>query len=214
MDKSEAGTVVDSRLKWFYKIGGMAALIAGALFLMAVLDLIIASLQPGTLIGWFSLVQDNWLVVIFKLHAGFEGVQIDRLHILDFLDIAILALVGMTVLGLYFALRKASKTWALIALAQPFLGILLFIGTENAGRSSVMGAVLVMAAVMLRNHGFNKAVAYMGILASVLLLTGDFSAGIIPPSKIVATLFGIGYLLLMSWFFLIAGKLFRLDGAS
>jgi len=44
-----------------------------------------------------SLLQDNWLVIVFKLQVGFGGVQIDRLHVLDFPDITILALVGVTV---------------------------------------------------------------------------------------------------------------------
>jgi hypothetical protein len=211
-NKSETETT-SSQWNWFYKIGGIAALIAGVLFLIPVIDLLITGLQPGVKIGWLLPFQDNWLLVIFKLHAGFSGVQMGLLHILNLLDIAILALVGTMLLGLYAALKGTSKIWSIIALAQPFLGIVLFIGTRNAGRSSAMGAVLVISAVMLRNNIFNKAIAYMGILASVLLLAGDFSAGIIPPSNMVVTLFGFGYLLFMIWFFLIARRLFKLDNA-
>jgi hypothetical protein len=209
----QAGNCQIANYKWksLYKVGGAAALIAGALFLIAVIDLIITGFQPGAINSWLLPFQNNWLVVIFNLHAGFSGVQIGRLHILNLLDIAILALVSITVLGLYAALRRTSKIWSIIALAQPFLGIVRFIGTQNAGRSSAMGAVLVISAVMLRNNNFNKAIAYTGILASVLLLVGDFSAGIIPPSNIVASLFGFGYLLFMIWFFLIARRLFRLS---
>ena len=46
-------------------------------------DPIIAGLRLGTPNGWLSLFQDNWLVVIFKLHAGFNGVQSDLLHVLN-----------------------------------------------------------------------------------------------------------------------------------
>ena len=188
-----------------YSVSAGAALTVGLLFLIAVIDLIISGLQPG----WLSPFQNNWLVVIFKLHARYSGIKLDMLHKLSLLDIAVLALVGTMYVGLYAVLRRTSKIWSMIALAQPFLGILLFIATKSAGRSSVMGAALVISIVMLRNNSFNKATAYMGILASVLLLFGDFSAGMIPPSNIIASLFGIGYLLLVTWFFLIARRLIQ-----
>ena len=214
MKESEAGNAINSRLKWLYKIGGAAALIAGALFLIAVIDLLVAVLQPGATNNWLSPFQDNWLVIIFKLHAGFNGVHTDLLHVFNFLDISILAFVAATVLGLYAALRMTSRIWSLIALAQPFLGIVLFIVTQTAGRSSVMGAVLVISAVMLRNVYFNKSPAYLGMLASLLLFAGDLSAGVLPPTNLMAALFGLGYLLWMTWFFLIALKLFKLGRAS
>jgi hypothetical protein len=188
-----------------YSVSAGAALTVGLLFLIAVIDLIISGLQPG----WLSPFQNNWLVVIFKLHARYSGIKLDMLHKLSLLDIAVLALVGTMYVGLYAVLRRTSKIWSMIALAQPFLGIVLFIATKSAGRSSVMGAALVISIVMLRNNSFNKATAYMGILASVLLLFGDFSAGMIPPSNIIASLFGIGYLLLVTWFFLIARRLIQ-----
>jgi len=72
-----------------------------------------------------------------------------------------------------------------------------------------MGATLAASVVMLRSAGFTKATAYAGILASVLLLAGDFSAGIMPASAIVAAMFGAGYLLLATWFFLVAQRLWR-----
>lgn len=199
----------DTRWSWLYKISGATALTAGMLLLIAMISLITAVLQPGTVNGWLSPFQNNWLVVIFKLHAGFSGVQIDLLHVLNLLDIAILALVGTMYLGLYAALRRTSKIWSIIALAQPFLGIVIFITTRTAGRSTVMGAGLVISVVMLRSNIFKKVTAYMGILASVLLLAGDFSASI-PHLNIIATLFGIGYVLLITWFFLIARRLFQL----
>jgi hypothetical protein len=207
INKSHAKTA-DSRWNWLYKVGGATALITGVWLLMAISP-ITEGLQPDVTNGWFSLFQNNWLMVIFKLHAGFSGIQIDLLHGLNFPDLAILALVGTMYLGLYAALRRTSRIWSIIALAQPFLGTVLFIATKTAGRCTVMGAGLVISVVMLRSNIFRKATAYMGILASVLLLAGDFSVGI-PHSNIVATLFGIGYVLLITWFFLIARRLFQL----
>jgi hypothetical protein len=199
----------NSRWSWLYKISGVAALIAGALLLIAMASLIVEALQPD----WISPFQ-NWLIVIFKLHAGFSAVEINLLHVLNFLDIAILALVGTMYLGLYAALMRTSRIWSIIALVQPFLGIVIFIATANAGRSTVMGAGLVISAVMLRSNIFKRVTAYVGILANVILLIGDFSAGIIPSSITVATLFGIGYVLLTTWFFLIAQGLFSRKWSS
>lgn len=200
----------DSASKPLYKVAGAASLTTGVLLLIAMISLITSVLQSSTPSSWLLPFQNNWLIVIFKLHAGFRGVQADLLHILDFLDIAILALVGTIYLGLYVALRRTSEIWSIVAAIQPFLGIVLFIATKTAGRSGVMGAGLVISLVMLRSNIFNKVTAYTGILASVLLLAGDFSAGVIPPLTIVATLFGVGYVLLMTWFFLIARRFFQL----
>lgn len=209
MNQVTNAETAESRPSWLYKTSGAAALITGILLLIAVISLIAAVLQPGAISSWRLPFQDNWLIVIFKLHAGFSGVQIDLLHVLNLLDIAILALVGAMFLGLYAALRRTSRIWSIIALALPFLGMVLFIATRTVGRSSVMGAGLVISIVMLRNDIFNKVTAYMGFLASVLLLVGDFTAGVLH-SDIITTLFGIGYVLLMTWFFLIARRLFQL----
>ena len=208
MARVNSTETADSRWNWLYKLSGAAALIVGVLFLIPVLDLIIPGFQPGTANGWSSLFQDNWLVVIFKLHAGFRGVQSDQLYNLNFLDIAIMALVGVVYLGLYAALRRAGKIWSIIALAQPFLGIALFMATKSAGRSGVMGAGLVISIIMLRGNIFNKVTAYMGLLSSALLLFGDISEGI-THSYVIAILTGIGYVLLIVWFFLIAKSLFQ-----
>jgi hypothetical protein len=200
----------DSRWSWLYKISGAAALLAGVLLLVGMINLIITVLQPGTINGWLSSFEDNWLIVIFRVHAGFSGAQVGLLHGLDFLDTVILALVGTMYLGLYAALKRTSRIWSIIAAIQPFLGIVLFVATKTAGRSGVMGAGLVISLVMLWSRTFDKATACIGILASVLLLAGDFSAGVISPSIVVTTFFGVGYVLLTTWFFLVAQRLFRL----
>ena len=159
--------------------------------------------------GWFTAFQDNWLITIFKLHAGFGGAHIGLLRGVVLLDLALLALAGLTVLGLCAALWRTSRIWSIVAAIQPFLGILLLIATDTAGRSAAMGAALVISLVMLRSSLFNRATARLGIAAGVLLLVGDFTAGI-PPRPIIATLFGIAYVLFMIWFLLIARRLLDL----
>ena len=208
MDKSDT-TPTGFRWSRPYKISGTTGLIAGGLFLIAAIELILKWFQPAVYTGWASPLQNIWLLVIFKLLAGFNGVQDDLLYGLNILDITILALVGVMHLGLYMALSKTSKVWSLIALAQPFLGIVIFIATKTAGRSTRMGAELVISIVMLRNNAFNKSIGYIGILSSVPVLIGDFSVGN-PSAKFIAPLFGIGYELLITWLFLIARRLFQL----
>jgi hypothetical protein len=65
-----------------------------------------------------------------------------------------------------------------------------------AGRSAVMIAGIVISIVMLRNDDFSKRIAYTGILASALLLVGDFTAGVVQ-SNIIAMLLATGYVLMM-----------------
>jgi hypothetical protein len=200
----------DSRWNWLYKASGAAALILGLLFLAASISLIAAYLQPGTINNWLLLFQNNWLVVLFKLNAKFDGVQFDRLYGLNPLDIAILVLVAILFLGLFVTLRRTSRIWSFVALVMPILGIIVFTATKLAGRSGVMTAVLVISLVMLKSNNFGRLTAILGILASLLLLVGDFGTTANSHSTIVAILVGIGYVFLMTWFFLAGRSLFRL----
>jgi hypothetical protein len=197
-------------LDWLYKTSGTAALINGLLLLFAVINVITATLLPGDVGNVKLPLQDNWLIVIFKLLAKFNGSQMNLLRVVNPLDIAILALVGVMYFGLFAALRRTSKLWSTIALALPFLGIILFVVTRMAGRSAIMIAGIVISIVMLRNDDFSKRISYTGILASALLLVGDFTAGVVQ-SNIIAMLFATGYVLMTIWFFLIAGRLFQLS---
>ena len=203
-----------TRRIWLDEASGIAALLAGALLVIAVIDLIITGPATDTAKGWLTPFQDNWLMVIFKVYAATAGYQIDRLQAFNFLDLAILVLVALLYVGLYRAARKGNTFWPVVALLQPFLGIGLFIVTRSAGRSSVMGAGIVISAVMLRNATFSKPIAWMGLLASMLLLAGDLGAGEIPSSNLIASVFGVGYLLLIVWLFLVGRKLHQIGSAG
>jgi hypothetical protein len=201
-----SGRVTGSAWNSLATAGGAAAAIAGGLFLIAAFELGVAALSPGAVKGWLALIQHNWLVVIFKLHAGLAGVQSGDLYRLNLLDLALLILIGVAYLGLYAALRKTSQIWSIIAVIMPFLGIVLFVLTKSAGRSAVMGAGLVISIVMSRSAIFNKFIAWMGLLASAFLLLGDVSLSMVN-SQFIAALTGIGYVLLIIWLFLIALRL-------
>jgi len=195
----------ESRWHWLYKVGGAAALIVLVLFLIGIIGII------TTTNGWFTPFQNNWLLVLFKLNAGFSGVQPDSLSVLNLVDIGIMALFCMMFLALYVALRRTSKIWSLVAAVLPFSGIPSYLITVTAGRSNLLIGGLIISAVMLRSTIFSKATAYAGIVASALLFfAGDIATAIFSYSNITAILIGIGYVLWMIWLFLIGRKLVQL----
>jgi hypothetical protein len=201
------------RWSWFYVLSGTAALLASAAFLASAAGFVASWLAPDILVGQVWPFGSNWLIVLFELHSGFAGAEASQLQGLNLADTVSLALVAVTHLGLYAAIRKSGQFWSVVALAQAILAPVLFIATQSLGRSGVMGAGLIASVVMLRSHSFGKASAYVGILAGILLLIGDFSVGIVR-SNIIAILIGIGYALLIRWFFLVARGLLQLGRAS
>lgn len=90
-------------------------------------------------------------------------------------------------------------------IVQRYGTIILFFATQIVGRSTVMLSVMIFSFIMLRYKVFSKIIIYAGILASVFLFVGDLSVG--SRSNIITILFGIGYVLLITWFFLIARTL-------
>ena len=104
-----------------------------------------------------------------------------------------MALVATTYLGLYAALRRTSRIWSIIAAVMRFLGIVVFHRNENSrpqrGDGCGAGNLVRHAA----EKYLQKVIAYLGILASVLLLAGDFGTTENSASTIVAVLIGIGY---------------------
>ncbi len=180
--------------KWIYWIASACALGAALLFLAGILG---------------SAKGDNWLITIFKLHAGWNGVQLIQLYRVNPLDLTLLALIATTYIGLYLALHRSHPVLAAIAAVQPPLGILLFLLTQNAGRSAVMGAGLAISLAMLRGGPFNKWLGWTGLVSSILLLAGDLGTSL-APNHILAVSTGIGYVLLVSWLLAIAYRLFRL----
>jgi hypothetical protein len=195
-----------TRWSWLSKIGAGAALVSGMLLLLGMISLITAIFQPGTPNAWLLPFQNNWLVKIFVLHAEFSGIPA-VLRGLNLLDMVILLLVSLVCLSLSTFFRNAGKVWSLIAFGLSVVAMILFWATQLAGRSTVMLAVLINSLVMLRDKSFSKLIIYTGILAGVFLFAGDLTVGI--HSNIIITLFGVGYVLLIIWFFLIAQALFR-----
>ena len=180
--------------QWIYLIAGTSALVAGLIFLAGILGLVRS---------------DNWLVTIFKLQAGSNTVPLSQLYQLNGLDPALLVLVATAYAGLYCALHRSHRILALIALMQPPLGLLLFLVTHNAGRSSVMGAGLVISLAILGGGPFGKRLGWIGLLSSALLLAGDLGTDL-APSTALAIATGLGYVLLIAWLLAIGLRLLQL----
>jgi hypothetical protein len=162
------------------------------LFLIQIIVFILYP-PPSTVIGYFTLFQNNKLVGLLDL---------------DLLSLADYALMGLMFLALYVALRRTSQSWMTIAAALAFVGIAVYFAsntafnmlslsdqyaaaTTDAQRSMLLAAgqamlaiyqgtafdvsyvlvsvaPLIMSVVMLRSNVFSKATAYVGILANIL----------------------------------------------
>lgn len=110
----------DATWKGLYKIGGVAALIAGVIFrrnLGPEISLFSAQKQPDTIIDWFTLLQNNKLL---------------GLSYLNLFDIVDYALVGLMFLALYVALRRANKSYMAIATTLGFVGITVYFASNTA----------------------------------------------------------------------------------
>ncbi len=183
---------------WKINAAAISSLLVIALLLTGIIGLAIA--LPG-------LGLKNWLVVLFGINAGVGEVSYNSLSILNPLDIVVLVLTGLTFVGFWPGLGKAHKVWNSIAVALPFIGIVVLLVTGMAGRSGLMGAGLVMSCLMFGDHSF-RPLAYLGVVANVLLLFGDFATSGVQ-TLVVAALVAIGYVLLIVWFGLIAARLLR-----
>ncbi len=218
----------DSIWKPLFKVGGMAALIM-AVFIPIQTIVFIVSPPPGTVIGWFTLFQNNRLLGLLDM---------DLLLIVD------QVLMGLVLLALYAALRRASPSFMAAALTLGLVGIAAYFAsstafnmlslsdqyaaaTTDAQRSIVLAAgqamvsiwtgtafdvgyvlegvaLLIIAVVMLRSALFTKVTAYVAILLGVMSL--------IPPTAgMIGLIFSLGSLLpLEIWAILIARRLFQL----
>jgi hypothetical protein len=106
----------DSEWRDLYIIAATAALIAVALFLIEIVGFSIWR-QPTTVIGYFTLFQNNKLLGLFDF------------YLLDFLAFVFLIPVY---LALYFALRRTSRSWLLIATAVGFVGNTVYLVSNTA----------------------------------------------------------------------------------
>jgi len=89
--------------------------LTGILFLIAILSLIAVNSTS-------SPIENNWLVLLYKINAGYAGFQFDRLQGVRFIDVLILILAVFTFLGIAAAHQGAARLWSIVSTVLPFLG--------------------------------------------------------------------------------------------
>ena len=170
-------------------------LLAGALCTL------ISLIGPETDGKLISSISNNWLVIIFKLHANIIDPGADPLKGVNLYDIFILSLFIFLCLCLYLTFKKQKKIWFLTAITLLILGIVMFIITDLSGRSSFMASGIVISLILVFGGFHKEFTGITGILANTLLLFGDFTVG--ANLKSVPFIFGLGYILLIIWIFML-----------
>lgn len=227
MDQVSNANPSDSDWKSLYRIGGVAALIAGVLFrrnLAAEIGLFSTHPSPVTVGDWFALLQSNRLL---------------GLSYLNIFDLVNYTLVGLMFLALYAVLKQANKSCMAIAATLGFLGIAVYFASNTAfsmlslsdqyaaaateaertlllaagqamlalnrfsnpgahpgagGYASLLliaVAGMITSVVILRSAVFNRATAYVGILASAFDLAYCIAFAFVPTldNELLAVIF-------------------------
>jgi hypothetical protein len=234
MDESHAKTA-KSAWKPLYRIGGAAALLAGVFYVIEIIGVIATGPPPLTVIGWFTLLQHDRLRGLFDLFL--LDLVVTALFVPMFLALyvvlrranpslmalaTILAFVGIAV---YFASNTAfsmlsfSDHYAAATTAAQraqFLaaGQVALTGLNTGQGTGVYVAFtlnaiagVLISAVMLRSTIFSKVTAAVGLVGNVLEIG---LPGVPVPFAVAFALVGIGGVLLVIWYILIARRLFLL----
>jgi hypothetical protein len=113
--------IADPAWKSLYKVGGVAPLIATALFVVDIILLVAGGVAPDSAQAWFTVLQND------------RGAGLLQLF---FTDIVGVVLVIPVVLALYVVLRRSSPAWPALAIAFALVGIPLVFAT-NANYSLI-----------------------------------------------------------------------------
>ena len=120
MNQITQAETLDSDWTSLYRVGGVAALMAGIIFrrnLGVEISLFSPQKQPDTIIDWFALLQNN---------------RILGLAYLNIFDLVNYTLVGLMFIALYAVLKRANKSIMAIATALSFLGIAVYFASNTA----------------------------------------------------------------------------------
>jgi hypothetical protein len=203
--------------KSLFKVGGAAALIATALFVVDIIVLLAGGVAPDSAQAWFTVLQDD------------RGAGLLQLF---FTDIVGVVLVIPVILALYVALRQSSPAWPALAIAFALVGIPLVFATNanyslitlsdqyaaataeaeraallaagesviaaGAGTGPLMatfflpGALTMISAIMLRSPNFGRWIGCLGILAHGLDFLHAVAFLILTPITNPETAYAIG----------------------
>lgn len=176
-------------------VRGLAVQVSGAGGIAAIVT------AATLLVGVAGMATDDrrtrpWLVVLFKINAGYDSRE--TLRGVEPVDVVLLLLAGVTYAGFWPGPGGDHPVWMVLAIAQPLLGIPLLLATRTLGRSGLMGGGFVLSILMLV-AGTWTAAGWLGAVASGLLLVGDFgTTG--RRSRLLAVLLAVGYGALVVWF--------------
>ncbi len=194
------------------RIAGVSAILAALLLLLAVAMLAARGFRPASGAGVVVQVENNWLILLSKLHLRFEGVKTEALRSQNAVDYIIMSLTGIACIGLFLTLRPTSRVWSVVGLALPFAGIVLLAITHLTGRSALMAAVIVFSLIMIWSQGYGILAVCLGLVAGTLLLVGDFTESL--HSRAIGVLMLAGYVALVAWFLVVGVRLSALKAAS
>lgn len=188
IDRMATATVSGESLR---RLGGVAAALEATLLCVGIFGLIVSSpvLQP-------------WLAVLFGINAGLDGMSFDALSVVMAIDIVALALAGIAFAGFWPGPGKPHRIWMGLAILLPLAGIAVLLATGLSGRSGLMGGGLVFSVLLVGSRTF-RPLGYLGAVANLLLLIGDFATSG-ASSAFVASLVAVGYVVLAIWFVWIA----------
>lgn len=163
---------------------------------------IAAILTVGTLLvglGQRSARARPWLLVLFGVNANRGNVTFDALRAVQPVDVLLLLLAGVTYAGFWPGPGGSQPWWMLLAIAQPLVGTAILLATRLAGRSGLMGGALVLSLLMVIDDP-RTATGWLGVVASGLLLVGDFGTTERRPVSGLAPVIALGYAALVGWF--------------
>ncbi|MBY9008181.1 MAG: hypothetical protein KGD63_15685 [Candidatus Lokiarchaeota archaeon] len=193
--KNSKSKKLDILYKHSKLLGGIILLIIVSIFLLAIIEICI---------GGIKLFQNLFIIKLIKVHT--EIIEEESLVGINLLDMMILILLVIITTSLYPILKHVNKVGAILAFVQPFIGILLFIITEETGRTAFFSTGLTIAIILLGSDVFNKKVIYVGLLANIFLLIPDICLAWLN-SITLGVIMGIGYLLVIPFFILISWEL-------
>jgi hypothetical protein len=154
--------------------------------------------------------QNNWLINIFKINCSLFQSDISILHIRNYLDIEIMIIFSLFLFGLANITITNSRILILVAILITVLGIIVFLITNTAGRSSVLISIILVSIAIIMNNNYGFFIGLIGIAAGALLfIGGDILTSTFPQSNMIAIFTGIGYISFILWQILIGIASYR-----
>jgi hypothetical protein len=183
------------------KIGFIASTMLGLILIAALICVGLSQFYPTLDNKIIPLLSGNWLILIFKIHAGIIPDNPNILFGINLYDLIILLLFLIVCSSLFKLYYRKNRIWFIVSISLVILGITVYFLTQLAGRSAFMASGIFLSIPLLRVFQ-NRISGLIGISSNLLLLLGDFTVG--THLFFIAPLFLSGYILLIIWLFTIS----------